>query len=116
MRNTSLLFIAILSTALSCNTQGESGRGDKSVKSTFSGNWISLTYRDSLDKYGTPGRVKNADLEEIIINFSVDSMCLNVEGVETPVFRIEDKKEKSFRIKKFNRDDVTEFTVMYPIL
>ena len=111
MRNMPLLFIAILSTALSCNTKSESGNGEKYGSSPFAGNWISKTYLDSLDRYGTPGKVKNADLQELIINFSVDSMCLNLEGVEAPVFKIDDKKETSFRVKKFNQDDFTEFTL-----
>jgi hypothetical protein len=38
-------------------------------------------------------------------------MCLNVEGVEMPVFKIAGKKENSFSIKKFNGDDFTEFTL-----
>lgn|GEM_PF-6191139 len=108
MRNISLLLIAISSAILSCTTKSGNGSGEK-ITSTFTGNWLSLTYQDSLDRYGTPAKVKNAELQEIIINFSADSMCLNVEGVETPVFKIDDKQEKSFRVKKFNQDDYTEF-------
>jgi hypothetical protein len=107
MRNISLLFIAILS-IFSCTTK--SGTDEKSV-SPFSGNWLSLTYQDSLNKYGTPAKARNAELLELIINFSADSMCLNVEGVETPVFKIDDKKEKSFCVKKFNQDEYTEFII-----
>jgi hypothetical protein len=110
MKNSAVIFHLVLLLIVSCKSKKEANTSDRQITDVrFQGNWISLTYQDSLDKYGTPAKVKNAGLEEIIINHSADSMCLNLEGVETPVFKIIDKKEKSFRVNKFNQDEFTEF-------
>ncbi|MEO5571972.1 MAG: hypothetical protein ABIT08_09175 [Bacteroidia bacterium] len=77
----------------------------------FYGNWISINYRDSLNIYGSPGKIKNVDLDELIINYTADSLCLNVEGVETHVFKIIGKSATTFRINKFNQDEFTEFAI-----
>jgi hypothetical protein len=109
MKKINLMFIIFSLIALCCNNKNKNA--EHSASPLFAGNWLSLNYRDSLIFYGTPGKVKNIDLEEIIINYTADSLCLNVEGVETPVFKIVDKKQNSFHVNKFNQDDFSEFII-----
>lgn len=107
MRNLLLILIGFSALILCCN----SNKVDQVGTSPFAGNWISQNYLDSLISNGIPSRVHGVGCDELIINFSGDSAYLNSGLVEGTVFKISDKKENSFIIKKFNREEATEFTL-----
>jgi hypothetical protein len=106
MKSLFLICIGFSLIAICCNYKNPEPKHN----SRFAGNWLSKNYIDSLNKYGTPAKV-SIRCEELIVNFSGDSACSVYNNNQFTAYKIMDVTDSSFRIKKFNKDDYTQFTI-----
>ncbi len=102
-------FSIISMLAICCNFTGPESKFENAIVFLGGTNWISRTYLDSLDTYGTPAQVNNARCLEICFSHHADSLCIIEGGRNISVFKVSFESDSMFQISGFEESKHTLF-------